>query len=104
MTCTNCGKEISEFAVRCPHCGQECPDKTMHKGVKRTVYDAPSTGFSVLGFFFPFVGFILWLVWKDEMPLRAASAGKGALIAVCVSVGLGILSGIFTACSGYSLI
>lgn len=42
--------------------------------------DAKSAGFGVLGFFFPVVGFILWLVWQDKYRKRAKSCGKGALI------------------------
>jgi hypothetical protein len=42
--------------------------------------DAPSMGYAVLGFFIPLAGLILYLVWKDQYPLRAKSAGKGALI------------------------
>ena len=49
-------------------------------------YDAPSGGYAVLGFFIPVVGLILYLVWKDQTPLRAGSAGKGALIGVIVGV------------------
>ena len=48
--------------------------------------DAPNTGFAILSFFFPMVGFVLWLVWKDKTPLKAKSCGKGALISVIVSV------------------
>ncbi|MCL2489302.1 MAG: hypothetical protein FWF36_01025 [Propionibacteriaceae bacterium] len=54
--------------------------------------DAPSGGFAVLGFFFPIVGLILFLVWNDRTPLRAKSAGKGALISVIVYAGIGILA------------
>ena len=38
----------------------------------------------MLGFFFPLIGLILYLVWKNELPLRARSCGKGALIGVIV--------------------
>lgn len=55
------------------------------------VYDAPNTGYAVLGFFIPLVGLILYLTWKDQTPLRAKSAGKGALIGVIVSVALTII-------------
>jgi len=48
--------------------------------------DAPSGGFATLGFFFPLIGLILFLVWKDQTPLKARSAGKGALIGVIVEV------------------
>jgi len=44
-----------------------------------------------LCFFFPVVGLILYLIWKDTLPLRARSCGKGALIGVIVWVVLTIL-------------
>ena len=53
-----------------------------------------TAGWGVLGFFFPLVGFILWLVWKDEYPARSASAGICCLVAVCLSVVGRILYGI----------
>jgi hypothetical protein len=53
--------------------------------------DAPSGGFAVLCFFMPLVGLILYLVWKDEYPLKAKSCGKGALIGAIVIFGLSCL-------------
>lgn len=48
--------------------------------------DTGSAGWGVLGFFFPLVGFILFLVWLNERPRSANSAGIGALISVLGSV------------------
>lgn len=59
--------------------------------------DAPNTGVAVLGFLIPVVGIILYFVWKDQTPLKAKSAGKGALIGTIVSVILGIIYGIIIA-------
>ena len=53
--------------------------------------DAPSGGYAVLGFFIPVARLILYLMWKDQTPLRARSAGKGALISVIVNVALTII-------------
>jgi small-conductance mechanosensitive channel len=70
----------------------------------------PSFGWGVLGFFVPIAGLILYLIWKDEKPLTARLAGKGALISVIVSVVLWIiyfviiaivLGGSFAALSSY---
>ena len=58
------------------------------------VADAPSTGFAILSFFFPLVGLVLWLVWKDKTPLKAKSCGKGALIGVIVNVVFSIIYGV----------
>ncbi len=60
--------------------------------------DASSLGWAVLGFFIPLAGLILYLVWKNEYPLRAKSAGKGALVSVIVSVVLYIIVIAFTTC------
>ena len=87
MFCWNCGKEISENAYVCPHCGALIGNK---KAQVKTD-DAPSAGFAVLCFFFPLLGLILYLIWKPEYPLKAASCGKGALIGVIVSVAFSIL-------------
>ncbi len=78
MYCRKCGKELDDEAVICPYCG--CSTS----GGKAN--DSKNMGYAVLGFFLPVVGFILWLMWKDEYPLRASSCGKGALVSVILSV------------------
>ncbi len=99
MFCHNCGAEISDNAVVCPKCG-------VAVGKKQTVdyNDAPSVGFAVLSFFIPIIGLILYLVWKDQSPLKAKSCGKGALIGFCVSVALSVLSGILYSCAIVSVL
>ncbi|ACV22526.1 hypothetical protein [Slackia heliotrinireducens] len=44
------------------------------------VNDSGSIGWGVLGFFFPIVGLILFLVWKNTKPKCAKVAGIGAII------------------------
>lgn len=95
MFCVNCGKEIDEKAEICPHCGVR---------VKRSASaafenDAPSAGFAVLCFFFPVIGLILYLIWKDDFPLRAKSCGKGALVSVIVSAALVVLYIVILVCA-----
>jgi hypothetical protein len=53
--------------------------------------EAGSAGWGVLGFFFPLIGFILWLIWRGERNGDARYAGIGALINVIVSVALFII-------------
>ncbi len=48
--------------------------------------DSGSIGWGFLRFFFPIVGFILWLVWNDSAPRNAKKAGIGALVGVISSV------------------
>lgn len=109
MYCKYCGKEIEEGSAFCPHCGKEQQGNAgtdagagtgagangapPYGAPQRPVeQDAPNGGFAVLCFFFPLIGLILYLIWKDTLPLRARSCGKGALIGVIVAVALSILS------------
>lgn len=48
-------------------------------------------GWAVLGFFFPLVGFILFLVWKNDRKGDSKMAGIGALVGVCVNIAISIL-------------
>ena len=83
--CSKCGREIVDEAVVCPHCG--CAVAQVDAN------DAPSMGFAVISFFIPIVGLILYLFFKDKSPMKARSAGKGALIGVAVGVVLSIIYG-----------
>lgn len=88
MTCKNCGKEYNEGAF-CPYCGS-----AQFTAVKQN-NDESSVGYAILCFFFPIIGLILYLVWKDDYPKRAKSCGKGALVAVIVDAVLVVLYIIF---------
>lgn len=81
--CSKCGKEINDEAVVCVHCGCSTADPGKNGTV---VFDAPSFGYGLLGFLIPLVGLILFLCWKDKTPLRAKSAGIGALVSVIIAV------------------
>jgi len=97
MFCPQCGARFSAEKKYCDQCGTELsvlvqPEATTSHPADSNVQDAPSGGFAVLGFFIPLVGLILFLVWHDSYPLRAKSAGKGALAGVITSVVLAVLS------------
>ena len=53
---------------------------------QQTSSEGSTAGWGILGFFIPIVGFILWLIWKDEHPARAKSAGIGCLVSICLGV------------------
>jgi hypothetical protein len=96
--CRFCGAEMLDNAIFCVKCGCQVENiKTMNKTTDET--DAPNIGFAVLGFFIPLVGLILYLIWKEQTPLKAKSCGKGALIGVIVS----FAGGIITTCAGVAL-
>ena len=88
--CSKCGKEIEDDAIICVHCG-----RAVANAPAPAVADAPNTGYAVLGFLIPLVGLILYLMNKDTAPLKAKSAGKGALIGVIASVVFSIIYGVF---------
>ena len=90
MFCSKCGKEVSDEAVVCVHCGCAIENK---KAPVAYANDAPNVGFAILGFLIPLVGLILYLVNKDTAPLKAKSAGKGALVGFCVSLVFSIIYG-----------
>lgn len=58
--------------------------------------DRPSAGFHVLAFFFPIVGLILYLVWKDQKPRCAHAIGKWALIGFIANTILIIIGIVFS--------
>lgn len=53
---------------------------------QQTDSEGSTVGWGILGFFIPIVGFILWLIWKNEHPARAKSAGIGCLVSICLGV------------------
>lgn len=101
MFCKNCGKEIDDKAVICPNCGVPT-DNAATNTTGTNPADAPNSGFAVLSFLFPLIGLILYLVWKDQSPLKAKSCGKGALIGVIAIVALYIVAFIIGFCIGFS--
>ena len=86
MYCQYCGKEINDQADVCLGCG--CAVRTRQKSTER---DSNSVGWWWLGFFFPLVGLVLWIVWGGDTPIRAKRIGWGALVGVIVSVALVVL-------------
>lgn len=88
--CTKCGKEIMDDAVICTGCG--CAQDTMPESkIVISANDASTVKYSLLGFFIPIVGLILYFVWHDTQPLKAKAAGKGSLISIVISVILTII-------------
>lgn len=89
--CGKCGAQLFDEAVVCPNCG--CFQKNPASSAQQ---DSSNIGWAVLGFFFPLVGFILYLIWKDETPLKAKSVGKGALLSLILPFVLFIIIFIFS--------
>ena len=131
MYCPQCGKEIiDQKFIYCPRCGSPVNRKyrtgagnsyennnysnngttvPSNQTGMNTNYnyvnnnDSGSIGWGILGFFFPLIGLILFLVWKNDKPRNAKRAGIGALISVILSVGIYIIYAIFGAAVMFSL-
>ncbi len=88
--CSHCGQQVDDKAVVCVKCGCAIEDiDSQRNAVAKD--DAPSTGLAVLSFFFPLIGLILYLVFKDTHPKKAKSIGKGALAGFITGVVLSII-------------
>lgn len=70
--CAKCGQEINSEAVVCVHCGCATKGGTSSE-------DKPSFLWSLLGFWQPLIGFILFAIWNTEKPLTAKCCLKGAI-------------------------
>ena len=86
MFCSNCVNQLDPNAEVCLKCGV-----MINKAKTNSKVDKPSTGLNIVSFLWPFVGLILYLVMKDQTPIKAKKCGKWALIGVGVSVAIAII-------------
>jgi hypothetical protein len=112
--CSKCGKIINDGEIFCSKCGtpiaaleqtyvsSPVPQYTSPPWSSIVVTpdqmktnDKSSFGYAFLSFLFPVVGLVLFLVWKENYPLRSKSCGKGALISVVIGFVIGIIGAIF---------
>lgn len=82
--CRHCGREVPDEAVICVGCG--CAMDNVPSTKKMSEEIGVSAGWFWLGFFFMVVGLILYLIWKEDRPIRARKCGKGALVGLIVSL------------------
>lgn len=66
--CTNCGAAIRETEVPAV---KSIDKKRQNKEIKTALW--------VLGFLLPLIGLIVWIAMMNSDPVKARSAGKGAL-------------------------
>lgn len=87
MFCKQCGSQIDESAKYCPQCGACQSEPVQNMQPPRAISDTTNAvGYGFLGFFFPIVGLVLFLVWRWERPKAAKASGLGALISTLIGV------------------
>lgn len=97
MFCPKCGTKLDKKSEFCSECGyslaneQSSPLATTNTNMQ----EGSTFGWGVLGFFFPIVGLILFIVWKTEKAKASKSAGIGALVGTILSVVFYIIYFIF---------
>ena len=87
--CVNCGEKVDVNAGFCNRCGTKINGDVSNQQISN---DNGGFGWSVLGFFIPVVGLILYLVWKNERPKTAKSVGKGALVYLIFYIAILVIS------------
>lgn len=85
--CSNCGEKIDQNQEVCLECG-----KLLKPDIINTKDTGGNAGWAVIGFIFPLIGFILYLVWISDYPKRSKAAGLGALSAIFAYLFLVIIS------------
>lgn len=96
MFCAKCGKEISDQAYICPHCGVLTHPERQAEPTAPPVNDDNGTGWAVLSFFVPLAGLIFFLIWRQERPKTAKLCGICALVSTIASAVLAILAVVFS--------
>ena len=91
MYCKHCGSEMDEQTKICTNCNRVDDVVIYEKEHKKEVKDSGNFGYSVLGFFVPIAGLILYLVWKEEQPKNAKKSLNGAITYLIVNVAMTII-------------
>lgn len=113
ITCENCRQVYSNEQAFCPNCAQankyyvkpkaqDPPSQTTYVNQPQSSYSPSNTTstegdtfiFAVIGFFFWFVGIILYFALANSRPKAAQSALNGSITAIVVGVILVFLASI----------
>lgn len=123
MYCKHCGSNIPDGTVFCTECGTNQsagnpapntvggmpqnhaynPTPYQPQPVK-TEEDKKSIGLNILSWFVPLAGFIYWGVKKKDVPIKAKSAGKTALISFIVNIVICIIAVVIAVVGTFSVL
>lgn len=86
--CTGCGSDLAADAVFCSKCGTPVNGVPMNSNIS-VEKDTISVSLCALAFLIPLLGLILFCVYHNKTPRKAAAIGRWALIRVAINI-LGI--------------
>lgn len=110
--CTQCGNPCEDSGTFCSNCGaklNEQPQQSAYQQPYQQHYQQPAVPmkasdgkfiYGLIGFFFPLIGFILWLLLKGDREGDAKRAGRGAIIGIITGFIVSIVSVILLAFIG----
>ena len=106
MLCNKCGRKVVDGANFCPVCGADLRYQKNNSNSPGYVNpdDEVNFGYTLLSFFMPYIGLVLYIVWFKEFPKRAKSCLNGLIAGVICLVILicCVFSGMFHSTSWQS--
>ena len=94
MFCRHCGTEVK--GQYCSNCGNKVDEAVNNTNnvnqVKSNQEEGSSFGWGVLGFFFPLIGFVLFLVFMGDKKKASKASIIGSVVGVVVKVLLVLLA------------
>lgn len=102
--CTQCGNPCEDSGTFCSNCGAKLNEQPQQSAYQQPAAPMKASDgkfiYGLIGFFFPLIGFILWLVLKGDREGDAKRAGRGAIIGIITGFIVSIVSGILLAFIG----
>lgn len=83
--CTHCGKELFDDAVRCPMCGQFCPDAMQSDAQNDVKWNSYAIGGFITSFLFSIVGLVLSIIGYRQCKKNNEKGGAFALAGIIIS-------------------
>ncbi|WP_278627591.1 zinc ribbon domain-containing protein [Thomasclavelia cocleata] len=90
MLCNKCGRQVIDGANFCPFCGADLRyQRNNNSGLSGYINpnDETNFGYTLLSFFMPYIGLVLYIVWLKEFPKRAKSCLNGLIAGIiCIII------------------
>ncbi|VEU82091.1 zinc ribbon domain-containing protein [Acholeplasma hippikon] len=81
--CPHCGEKVNPDQTVCLNCGKFLD--SANTSPTKVAEDNGGGGWTLLGFFMPLIGVILYVIWINERPNTAKSLIKGVFTSLIVA-------------------